>query len=303
MSSYPGDQRWAAEQHAKLVNELADADRKAAMPCPACAEKDAEIERVERLRTGSIVLSREVERLLRSELEAAEARATAAEQERDQAIINCNEKIRVALAAINVDPDRPSPVRDGVIDALWRQRAEAAEQREAELRVVNINRRVRVTLTSAGRARLQDHLDTLCAVVDGHDIDLTDKRRDVNGPTEWQLWELFEVFGPKMGMGMPRPFFDQNNIEVPTDALASPSTPSPAPSPAAVPATCMTCVHLHQGGALCPVRNALVEEDGRRYGARPYEPGDTWQMPGYTETSCSMHAISPSAAEEPKEPV
>jgi hypothetical protein len=46
MSSYPGDQRWADEQHAKRVNELADADHKAAMPCPACAEKDAEIARL-----------------------------------------------------------------------------------------------------------------------------------------------------------------------------------------------------------------------------------------------------------------
>ncbi len=83
----------------------------------------------------------------------------------------------------------------------------------SEPNLVNINRRVRVTLTPAGKVVMHDYMQTLVADFAGHDIDIWDKRIDVDGPTEWHLWELFERLGPKMGMGS-RCFIVNNNIEL-----------------------------------------------------------------------------------------
>lgn len=67
----------------------------------------------------------------------------------------------------------------------------------------NINNYVRVRLTDAGRAHHRKEWEELLA---GTKLTYTPPVEDAGGWSRWQLWNLMQVFGPMIGMGMPSPF-------------------------------------------------------------------------------------------------
>jgi hypothetical protein len=93
---------------------------------------------------------------------------------------------------------------------------------------MNINDRVLVTLTDAGRQAAADYHRELSYNYPKSGPTLwTDPRFTATGETEWHLWELFTVFGEHVYLGMPKPMFEQNEIRLKAQASASPATSAP----------------------------------------------------------------------------
>jgi hypothetical protein len=91
---------------------------------------------------------------------------------------------------------------------------------------INFNDRVEVTLTPAGKAMVQKFLDNLVVFIDGNEIDVSERRLSVDGPTEWHLWELFQYVGEHVGNGLPIPFVENRITLLGADA-EQPRTPQP----------------------------------------------------------------------------
>ena len=70
--------------------------------------------------------------------------------------------------------------------------------------LVNINRYVWVRLTDKGRILLDEHDRRLLEVIKS--LKKLPERREKDGWTQFQLWELMEIFGPYMGHGVEQPF-------------------------------------------------------------------------------------------------
>jgi len=82
----------------------------------------------------------------------------------------------------------------------------------------NINHKVRVRLTDAGRKILADARDNLCRSYPNikglSRYPLADE--DAGGWSQWQLWDLMARFGPHMRLGGPMLF--ETTIEIPDPA-------------------------------------------------------------------------------------
>jgi len=69
------------------------------------------------------------------------------------------------------------------------------------MKIINLNDKVRVQLTDLGRELYKkDHMQFM----EEHDFE--PKEEDSKGWSEWQLWNLMEIFGAHVSMGQPLPF-------------------------------------------------------------------------------------------------
>jgi hypothetical protein len=73
--------------------------------------------------------------------------------------------------------------------------------------IVNINTPVRVKLTDQGLSKLLTRRVPATS--------------DENGFNQFQLWELFQIFGPHIYHGMPKPLFEGNDLYFNDDATPS----------------------------------------------------------------------------------
>jgi hypothetical protein len=71
----------------------------------------------------------------------------------------------------------------------------------------NINDRVRVKLTDLGRKIHRENWEPIVAPRAYHPRD-----EDKDGWSEWQMWELMNMFGPHLANGSPVPF--ETEIEI-----------------------------------------------------------------------------------------
>jgi len=67
------------------------------------------------------------------------------------------------------------------------------------MRKFNINRNVKVKLTKVGRAVYNEYY-TNSPVTPPKIVE------DAEGYSEWQMWELMQIFGSHVGMGIEAPF-------------------------------------------------------------------------------------------------
>lgn len=77
----------------------------------------------------------------------------------------------------------------------------------------NINHKVRVQLTDAGRAALKKgHADLFGPIAFKHPW--TPPEEDAEGWSKWQLWDLMQQLGHRCFMGGPVPFYTTIQIQV-----------------------------------------------------------------------------------------
>lgn len=67
----------------------------------------------------------------------------------------------------------------------------------------NVNNRVRIRLNDKGRAIYREAYEAVSIRVHG---EYRPKKEDAEGWSEWQLWEVMELFGPHIHLGCHMPF-------------------------------------------------------------------------------------------------
>lgn len=103
------------------------------------------------------------------------------------------------------------------------------EQAQAGWQPFNVNDVVRVKLNDHGRAIAKARTDSLSAFIvarGGQPFEHRSKPEDADGWSEWQAWELMQVFGEHVGMGMDMPFETTIEVKLP----APPQGPPPPES-------------------------------------------------------------------------
>lgn len=75
----------------------------------------------------------------------------------------------------------------------------------------NINNIVKIKLTNHGRDICKRRYDDSRPYSVGCPCDYVPPEEDEEGWSRWQAWQLMEVFGAKIGPGLPTPF-DANII-------------------------------------------------------------------------------------------
>lgn len=79
---------------------------------------------------------------------------------------------------------------------------------------MNLNEVVRVKLTAEGHESYEVYRKNIMALCRGRVV-LNPPAEDAEGYQRFHLWELFEIFGPSVGMGR-KPVFENNEVR-PTD--------------------------------------------------------------------------------------
>ena len=79
---------------------------------------------------------------------------------------------------------------------------------------INMNDKCIVKLTSSGRKLLEDHYAQFWKPVEIDETIRVLHKPDDEGNMQFQLWVLFEIFGPHLYLGMPEVPFLNNQIEL-----------------------------------------------------------------------------------------
>ena len=84
---------------------------------------------------------------------------------------------------------------------------------------ININEQVRVKLTDYGREVERKYLTASFSQIlppknRNRFVKICTRKADILGYTEWQLWELMQVFSPELSFGEFKPLFEKNNLYI-----------------------------------------------------------------------------------------
>jgi hypothetical protein len=80
---------------------------------------------------------------------------------------------------------------------------------------ININDTVKVRLTKLGRTIAAQERECIRSILARNgcvNLMLPERKPDAEGWTEWQLWDLMQVFGPRLYHGGDPPF--ETEIEI-----------------------------------------------------------------------------------------
>lgn len=78
-----------------------------------------------------------------------------------------------------------------------------------EWQTINLNTRCRVKLTEQGQKRYTQYWKEIASHMPTPEI-----TKDPDGYSQWMLWELMNVFGPAMQMGVGNVPFEGNDIQL-----------------------------------------------------------------------------------------